>query len=252
MISVDSIWRRVRDTLLIQDNPSSEPEELTREQFLAILEDVVRDFLDRTELLETIVVRPVIGGTVELPPQSPYARHVVFKGVLIDRATEGELVSLPVELSYEGDKPKQWSQDTTGAGRVLLTPSCEAELEMPATSSPLYGTISDTDLFTVTRPLYGTIGSWTAPVVSSMPMFGTVSSIGRGRSAAMVLAKLCSVPVSHVIYMIPEDFEQYLAWGVLAEVFTSSTAFVNPLKASVARARYEEGVSLALVYNIES
>lgn len=245
MILVSDVWKRVRDILLLPDDDSV----LSRQRFLELLTAAVNAFC-----VQSRSVVGIVGGYANEEGAVPIERAADAPVAVL---YEGKSLapSLPFSMgeSYSHcpppSEPTQWSSEPTGVGWIRVEPKPSKSPGEVDPDSAFYGTISDTDLLETTLPFYGTIGSAViGSRASAFSYLGTMSGFHPGPGAIVAIVPITITAIRSLdaaIDGIPEEFESYITFGVLAEIFSTSSELKDPLRASYCRTRFAEGVAIA-------
>ncbi len=193
-------------------------------RFLDALAVVLLDWAQRTGLTKHIYTEMISAGVSEyIVPDAIMEPQLCFVGgKLIEKTTDAELNQNHFEWKRQWDVPRQWHEDSLAPKRIELYPIPNYNGTNIPGGQPPYGKYVDgsgnPDFFPSERNL--TIVGPAAPSKNTWALGDTLDAI--------------------------EDcFVHYLAYGILAQIFSADGETKDVARGHYARARYEEGVSLA-------
>lgn len=264
MGTVRDVYSRVTSVLL-------EPDQLTTgaytdAQFLLDLWQVTGDFAQRTGMVRSLVNLPVTAATASVgyPDYAMDVQEVFFDDRFLRRESGFSLDNLERQWrTRTAPYPERWHEDRLPIKTIQVQPIPTRDGYAVATSAPFYGTLSSTSgavtfEFLGGSALYGTISAFAGSAFMDVPgrLMGTISSLV---SSALNTTMLCTLkPVAtaftmdEVIDFVPDSFISYLAYGVLAKVFSRDGETRDATREKYAMNRFEEGIALGKALSDEA
>jgi len=238
----------------------------TDAQFLLDVWQVVGDFMQRTGLLRFLVNLNVTAGTSSIgyPDYAMDVQEVLYDDRYLRRESGTSLDNLQWQWkNTTSSRPERWHEDRLPVKTVQIQPKPTITGGVVLASTPFYGTISSTSgaatiEFTAATPLYGAIASYSSSVYVEVPgrMLGTIGGMVSSAMNATLLSTLRpmvnSFALTDTIDFLPDSFLGYIAYGVLAKVFSRDGETRDQAREQYCTARFEEGISLATVISDES
>ncbi len=264
MATVREVYDRVVAVLL-------EPDGLTLgiytdEQFLLDLWQVVGDFMQRAGMMRQLINLRVVAAQREIgyPDYAMDVQEVLFDDRFLRRESGYSLDNREWKWrTTSSSRPERWHEDRLPVKTIQLNPTPTITGGTVEVSAALYGTISATggettfSLSTAT-PLYGTIASYSSPIYVEVPgrMMGTISELVSSSMNATLITTMRPMvqefTLTDKIDFLPDSFVGYIAYGVLAKVFSRDGETRDEARATYCTARFEEGIALATAISDES
>jgi hypothetical protein len=156
------------------------------------------------------------------------------------------------KISY----PQYWAEDQLNPKQFISIPQAALNGDQVALGVPggFYGTLSaataGTITVTVSGPWYGTISSATGDVYTETagPFFGTIGTAVASPTNFAIIGTTGvfegSLGLNSVIEGMPDSFTLYIAYGVLARIFSKDGEQKDDQRAAYCVSRYEEGVMM--------
>ncbi len=231
-ISVRKLYEEVCDVLL-------EPSALTGDtvsvdEFLDILNDSLRDFLQSSECYKKICHIPIVAGLRvynELyfvnQPTNVYADE---ENIYRSSGTYWDNSDYRWQLDPNGT-PSEWRNDQVQEDQIEIRPAPSWSGNTVSCPSGLYGTISSTSGvvdfdITTTAPLYGTIASaYTGDVYldTVSPGFGTISAMTcSATNITQIFTYTFDKEITSLDDYVPDiqdSFKPYVKFMVLSRIF---------------------------------
>lgn len=257
-ISVRQVYKEVCDVLL-------EPNALTGETisnsvFLEILNDCLRDFLQASECFKKINSIKLVAGTRVYSeayfinqPSNLYADE---ENLYRSSGEYWDNSDYRWQLSANGT-PQEWRNDQVQEDQVEIRPAPSWTGNDVSCAAGLYGTISaipasvDFTITSPTSPLYGTFSSAYAGAVyldTTAPLYGTIASMN---CSATNLSQIFTytfdtdlMSLDAYIPDIPDTFQPYIKFMVLARIFGTDGEVKNPNLQKYYLNRSQEAVRL--------
>ena len=181
--------------------------------FLVAFAVVINDFMNRTGCSKQWWNQTIVSGTSVYaePAATLRVEHVLVGGIYIGRTTREELDAKTPGWAAEQDVPYRWHEDGLAVGQLQLYPA------------PNYTGAS--------------LGAGTAGEPN--PLNRDLTTIGAQRPSGT--SYQLSDPIPSIV---PNSAVPYLAWGVLAKLFSNDDENKDLARASYCSARFEEGVAL--------
>jgi hypothetical protein len=264
MGTVRDVYDRVCDVLL-------EPNGLitgvyTEAQFLLDVWVVVGDFVQRTGMVRSLINLPVTSGTASVgyPDYAMDVQEAFYDDRFLRRESGLSLDNLQRQWRTETTaRPERWHEDRLPVKTVQLQPIPNRDGYTVTMTAPFYGTFSSTAspvTFDVVAlvPFYGVISSFTGPIFLETPnrMLGTVADLVSSALNVTLLATmkpaLDAFVLDDEIDFVPESFIPYIAFGVLAKVFSRDGETRDAARQKYTEARFSEGIMLGKALSDEA
>ena len=263
MGTVRQVYQRVCDALL-------EPNGLitgvyTEEQFLLDVWMVVGDFVQRTGMVRSLINLPVTAATASVgyPDYAMDVQEAFYDDRYLRRESGLSLDNLQRNWRTETSaRPERWHEDRLPVKTVQVQPIPNRD-GYTVTSVPFYGVLSSTSAavtFNIVSatPFYGTISSYTGPIFLEVPgrMLGTIGDLVSSALNVTLVATMKPAVDAFLmddeIDFVPDSFISYLAYGVLAKIFSRDGETRDAARERYCTARWEEGLSLGRSISDES
>ena len=236
---------------------------ITDSMFFTALEDVMVDFMDRTNCIKKIINIPIQAGTsvyVE-PDVVCEVQSASQNQTFIYRDSGFFLDSQNPNWTSEFNQPAKWREDENPPLRIQLTPTPNVDGWQVNVSLPQqgYGTISGTSApvdFDITADIgvsgYGTISSAPNGAVYLEILnsgYGTIASMVSSSGNLQLIASVTQDDelqdyVLDYLDLIPDSFVPYVAYGVAAKLFSADSESKDNKRAQYCQSRWQFGLSL--------
>lgn len=264
MATVRQVYDRVVDVLL---EPNGLTLDLyTDEQFLLDVWQVVGDFMQRAGLVRCLVNLRVVAGQSEIgyPDYAMDVQDVMFDDRYLRRESGGSLDNREWQWRNQtAVRPERWHEDWLPVKTVQANPAPTMTGGLVDVTSAFYGCISSTNdentlSISTYAPLYGTISSYSSAMYVEVPgrLLGTIGGMVSSTMNATLVSTLRPMKnefsMDDVIDFLPDSFVGYIAYGVLAKVFSRDGETRDAARADYCATRFEEGIALATAISDES
>jgi hypothetical protein len=264
MGTVRDVYDRVTAVLL---EPSGLTLELyTDDQFLEDVWQVVGDFVQRTGMFRSLINLVVTSGTASVgyPDYAMDVQECFLDDRFLRRESGLSLDNLQRQWrTATSNRPERWHEDRLPVKTVQLQPIPSHAGYTVTMTAAFYGTFSSTagaatfDIKT-SAPFYGTIASYAGPIFLEVPgrMLGTVSDMVSSAMNATLLSTMKpaqdAFAMDDQIDFVPDSFISYIAYGVLAKVFSRDGETRDVARQKYAEARWAEGLNLGKAISDEA
>jgi hypothetical protein len=237
---------------------------LTLAQFLDEFSEVMDDFCQHTNLDRKLINLDVSSGTASytVPDNATHIQEAFFNDRYIHRATGESLDAQSYEWSGLSGTPRRWHEDRLPIKTIELSPTPDADGWTMDTSADFYGTLGSTTnpnvIDFLATDFYGTIASADGPIFIELtgPMYGTIGSLVASNGNLTLVSSVKPTKIAWVladfIEVVPDEFVQYLKYGVLRNIFSRDAETKENPRARYCAARYEEGIALAKAVSMEA
>jgi hypothetical protein len=198
---------------------------VTPQQFLDILGVVMLDFTQKAALYKNIFTTPIQAGQAQyVVPDDVMKPEVCFVGgKIIEKVTEADLTTGHYKWRTKNGYPHQWHEDNLAPKLVELfpIPNFNGVIYAGDDSTPIgqYGVFNPADNnLTMVGPAAPDITAWTFLDGEGNPV---------------------------VLQDVPDSFAHYIYYGILEQIFSGENECRDEQRSLYARARYQEGISLA-------
>jgi hypothetical protein len=231
-ISVRQVYTEVCDLLL--EPTALTGETVTNDDFLEILNDALRDFMQASECFKKINHTQLVAGTrVYNDAYFVNQPNVLFADESnIYRSSGNYWDNSDYRWQQAGNgTPMEWRNDQVQEHQVEIRPAPSWTGDTVTCAAGLYGTISSTSSavdfdITTTAPLYGTIASaYSGPVYldTTYSFFGTAANIiGSTNNLSEIFTYTFDSEITSIdsyIPDIPDSFQPYVKFMILSRIF---------------------------------
>lgn len=264
MKTVNEVYREVCDALCEPLPNGLSTGIFTVAQFLNEFAEIVDDFCQHTNLDRKLINIEISSGTASytVPDNVTHILQAFFNDRRIHRATGESLDAHGHEWRAYTGTPRRWHEDRLPIKTVELSPTPDADGGTIDTSADFYGTLSEVTGANVidflSTDFYGTIATIDGPIFFELtaPMYGTIGSMvaSNGNLTLVAAAKPTKVAwvLTDYIEIVPDEFIQYLKYGVLRNIFARDAETKENPRARYCGARYQEGIALAKAVSMEA
>ena len=189
-----------------------------QQQFLDVLGVVLLDFTQRAALYKNIYTQRITAGNAiyNVPDDVMKPELAFVGGKIIEKAAEADLMQGHFKWRSDSGPPRQWHEDNLPVKTIELFPKPDFNGQNIPGDVPPWGTYGD--FFPSQHNL--TIVGPQAPSVTSWGMGDTIDDL-------------------------PDSFGYYIVYGILEQIFSGDSELRDPQRAAYAKARKDEGISLA-------
>jgi hypothetical protein len=227
----------------------------TRDQFNSLANEVLIDFMGKTQAIQRIVNVPIVLGTAAYPKPSQLGElRTVLAAQTYLHETSGDFLDNSNAFWHgEVEQPTMYREDEIPIQQVELSPTPNVTGDTVRTNTAGYGVIAavsnPVDFDYQANPYavgYGTQASFDGnPYVDVVgPGYGVLASFVPSTGNLTMVGATIAVDLTYIQF-IPASFRPYLKYGILSHVFASDNELKDEQKAAYCQARYAEGVNLA-------
>jgi len=204
----------------------------TDQDFLNHFAGTIGDFFERTGFSKMIATGAIhfYIPTYQVPDQISHVDNVFVAGRILRRTNLQSLGTEIFEWRKKSGIPTQFHEDGLPSKQVEIYPNPNYEGSAIPTSGPGVIQLPENDEYMVIGDFYPSLRGYSL-VGSAVPVDNS-------------LAVKTTWTLDDQIPDIPNSAIQYLAWGVLAKMFSDDSEAKDEARARYCAARFEEGVEI--------
>jgi hypothetical protein len=228
---------------------------ITDSEFYAIANEVVTDFLSKTQIIKKVFCVPLLVGvdTYTKPDQLGEIDEALAGQTHINRTSGFYLDNSDPSWPTQFNQPQSFKEDEVPVNQIQLSPMPNVEGELTYTYDQGYGVPASTsgavDFDIQANPSTPGYGVFAEAIGNP---YLEAAGTGYGVYADMVCSTGNLTMIGNVIptdptyiQLIPASFQCYLKYGILSRIFSTNSELKDEQKATYCQARYAEGVNLA-------
>ena len=228
---------------------------ITDSEFYAIANEVVTDFLSKTQIIKKVFCVPLLVGvdTYTKPDQLGEIDEALAGQTHINRTSGFYLDNSDPSWPTQFNQPQSFKEDEVPVNQIQLSPMPNVEGELTYTYDQGYGVPASTsgavDFDIQANPSTPGYGVFAEAIGNP---YLEAAGTGYGVYADMVCSTGNLTMIGNVIptdptyiQLIPASFQCYLKYGILSRIFSTNSELKDEQKAAYCQARYAEGVNLA-------
>ena len=228
---------------------------LTDSEFYTIANEVVMDFLSKTQIIKKIFnVHIVVGvDTYTKPDQLGEIDEALAGQTHINRTSGFYLDNSDPLWPTQFNQSQYFKEDEVTVKQIQLSPMPNVEGELTYTYDQGYGVPASTSgavdfdiQANPSTPGYGVFAEALGnPYLEATgPGYGVYADMVCSTGNLTMIGKVIPTDPTY-IQIIPASFQCYLKYGILSRIFSTNSELKDEQKAAYCQARYAEGVNLA-------